>query len=373
MIDRVADTIQGLEHNLYARLALASGIATLAISTLAQARTPNATPHISEPLEQISQLPGYHIGVSAAAELALQKSAVVVENDSRGAYNLLSPSNICSGNVVSFNRHEYVSLDAHCEGEITGATLGLIWPNWVPGGQEGALDFIKSSYMESFVDDTNTTGLETKIGRVTGMDVSTEGVDSALLRIKPVKPHEDKTGIVPPAFNNLAALPYLETPTLVPGQEVALYASPSSSPRPVAEVGRYMGMDKLDYKDNGKKITVTDYAVVTYPRTKARDAGYFGASGAKFAAMATKNGSTTGMHGKVVFSTGGESNRYSLDDVGDPNSNFFTKKQEMSRIKQIERNTGVEVGKKAVILLFSDPSLADRQDLASDFNQYIKG
>jgi hypothetical protein len=363
MIERLSD--------IRASAALAGSIATLAISGLSAQKAEAATSSTPKPqgLEQIDKLPGYDISITAQARETLKDSAVVEKNYvyTKAGNGLISPYGWCSGNVVSYLGSKYVSLDAHCEEGITGYQDGNIDPDNFPGGQSGALNFITDNPFQTHIEDTNTNeGLGgAQIATTTGMDISTEGVDSALLSVAPTPSYEDKGGFAATSFTEHTPLPYMESPKLVPGQAVALYSSPASNPRPISETGRYIGMANQYYTDGNKLNTNKDYAVVTYPKTYAQDAGYWGASGSKFAALATKNGSTAGLNGQAVFSSGGLSRRYALRDVG--------KQMEEAWIDQVEGQTGVKISnlEDAVVLLYSDPSNAEKTDLADNFGDNI--
>jgi hypothetical protein len=362
-----------------ANIALFSSIAAIAISGLsARSAEAMANPNpLPQGLELFDSLPGYNIGITARAREILKDSAVLEVNyaDDGSSDDIVYPYDLCSGNVVSFRGNSFVSLDAHCEVGITGNEGGNIDPNNFIGGQSGALNFITDNPFQTYIEDTKTTaGFEgAQIATVTGMDISTEGVDSALLSTNPLPSYENKTGVTATSFTEHTTLPYMESPRLVPGQEVALYSSPASNPQPVSEIGRYIGMAKQYYTDGDKLESNSDYAVVTYPKNYAQDAGYWGASGSKFAALATKNDSTTGLHDKVVFSSGGLSRRYALRDVGNPEAGNATKQYEEALIDHIEGQTGVKISnlKDAVVLLYSDPSVAKRTELADNFDDII--
>jgi hypothetical protein len=374
MTDRMNQFVDRL-HTIPIHLGVYAGIATLALSGIlpADADAKRSTHSRSDGLRQISQLPGYGIGVSPEAELDVQDSSVIVDAYvplTTDGYTADVPIGWCSGNKVGYDGHTYISLAAHCEVDMTGVESGLLDPAGFPSST-GALDFIRGTNLQYSVENPNTGRVERNpVANVIGTDVSTEDTDAALLKVQPVPQFAGKDGKAQPGYKSIHALPYAQHTTLTPGERVALFSSPGSSLNPVKAIGRYIGIYKEFIRSGPGISLLSQYVVVTHPRSETDDACYYGASGSVFAAAATKNNSTTGEHGKVVFS-GPLSLRDSMVDVGRGNPPLTAQDEQVWR-QEVEGQLKVAISPKDTICKYTILSTQTKHDLAASFSNYFK-
>jgi hypothetical protein len=298
---------------------------------------------------QPDQLPGHNIGVPARAGSLLADASVKVYAtpiEEEPGYPI-APTALCSGVKVGVGNHTYISLAGHCFESETLSETGVLDPFAFPANN-GALDFFNRAHYTYNIEDPAVPLVDRQsLATADGIDVSTDTVDAALLKVIPNVPEVGKTGLTGLRYQQLPAVPYLRQANLIPGQKVALYSTPESTDNePVESTGTYIGVDQEWTGYGGSEVAATRPVdvVLIHPKQPYQDACYYGASGSEFAAQESSY-SNTGKRSKKIVESGPLSGRINslYDPYLDPPASNVNPEIQLKESLQEERGWRTEV------------------------------
>jgi hypothetical protein len=377
IIEAIADTARQIVGGL-ALTAAFMGSAAPASAGSARARL--SAPY-KEHLIPPGDLPGHDIGITEHAASLLAGASVLIEKTPNGTDGSVAPTAECSGVKVGIGEESFISVAAHCFAAETGVDNGVLNPlNFPPN--DGALDFFDRSPYTYGIEASSTAPLDRQtLATATGITISTDSVDAALLRVNPSASTTSKSGQPLPGYQQVKALPYLRQADLTPGQKVAMYSTPESTDNePVSATGTFIGVyqDPTGYIVKGVATTRAEDVVLIHPKQPYEDVCYYTASGSSFVAKETRNGSTAGLGGKIAVSGPLSLRINSLYDpylaptYHDTNPETQLKQsliEEKTWRTEVELQLGVAISPKDTICKFSVVGNNTKSALVRDFGK----